>query len=113
MLFYNANIFIDFIFIGRKKVSTSMLDEEFEYVQQATNAYLDQEPFISSSVDGWENQASDSVKMVNVIDSKCHSFFWVLLTIRVRLAMLRATRLPWSLGSSAATMLELALIIPL
>ena len=31
-----------------------MLDEEFEYVQQATNAYLDQEPFISSSVDGWE-----------------------------------------------------------
>ena len=48
-----------------------MLDE---YVQQATKAYLDHEPFISSSVDGLQNQAGDSVKMVNVIDSKCHSF---------------------------------------
>ena len=68
-----ANVFFYFC-VGRKKVSTSSLDDEFEYVQRATNDYLDQEPFISSSVDGWENQAGDSVKMVNVIDSKCHSF---------------------------------------
>ena len=43
-------------------------------MQRATNDFLDQEPFISSSVDGWEYQAVDSMKMVDVIDSKCHSF---------------------------------------
>ena len=43
-------------------------------MQQATNDYLDQESFISCSVDGWENQACDSVKMENAIDSMCHSF---------------------------------------
>jgi hypothetical protein len=68
-----AKTIVDF-FIGRKKVSTTALDKEFEHVHQVVNDYLDSEPFISSSVDGWENQAGDSVKMVNVIDSKCHSF---------------------------------------
>jgi hypothetical protein len=84
------------------------LDREFEYVHQVVNDYLDNEPFISSIVDGWETQAKDTVKMVNVIDSKCHSFWWVLLTIHVKLVMLRATRRLWSHGSSAATTLELA-----
>ena len=60
--------------VGRKKVSTTGLDTEFDLVKRATNDYLDKEPFTSASVDGWENQAGDSVKMVNEIDSKCHSF---------------------------------------
>ena len=59
---------------GRKKVSTTGLDTEFDFVKRSTDAYLDNEPFTSTSVDGWENQAGDSVKMVNAIDSKRHSF---------------------------------------
>ena len=66
----------DFVlyFAGRKKVSTTALEAEFDDVRRATSDYLDNEPFTSTSVDGWENQAGDSVKMVNVIDSKRHSF---------------------------------------
>ena len=60
--------------VGRKKVSTTGLDYEYELVKQTTEAYLDNEPFTSTSVDGWENQSMDSVKMVNNIDSKWHSF---------------------------------------
>ena len=56
--------------VGRKKVSTTGLDYEYELVKQTTEAYLDNEPFTSTSVDGWENQSMDSVKMVNNIDSK-------------------------------------------
>jgi hypothetical protein len=51
-------------------VSTTGLDYEYELVKQTTEAYLDNEPFTSTSVDGWENQSMDSVKMVNNIDSK-------------------------------------------
>ena len=106
-----------FFLIARKNVSTSASNEEFEYVQQATHNYLDQEPIISSSVDGkkikqaiqwkWWTSSTRSAKVF------CGYWRIVLLTIRVRLAMPRATRKPWSLGSSATTMLELVLIFTL
>ena len=66
-------------FEGRKKVSTSGLDDEFELVSRATEQYLEKEPFTSTSIDGWENQAGDSVKMVNIIDSKRHSFLAAII----------------------------------
>ena len=70
---------LSLIRVGRKKVATTSLDAEFEFMRRATDAYLDSEPYTSTSVDGWENQAGDSVKMVNNIDSKRHSFLAAII----------------------------------
>ena len=65
--------------VGRKNVSTTGFDADFDFVKRATDDYLDKEPFTSTSVDGWENQARDSVEMVNEIGSKCHSFLAAII----------------------------------
>ena len=80
-------------------------------MQRITNDYLDKEPFTSASVDGWENQAGDSVKMVNAIDSKCHSFLVGIVDDPGEAGDAEAYKKLWNLNSTAATTLEVLRII--
>ena len=93
------------------------MDEEYDLLQRITNDYLDKEPFISTIVDGWENQDGDAVKMVNAIDSKCHSFLVGIVDdpykkdVYVKPVLRSHTRKLWNLNSTVATTLKVVQII--
>ena len=55
-------------------MANNLLDKEYDEIHEQVEVHLSAQPSVSVSVDGWENQKGDPIKMVNLLDGSGHAF---------------------------------------